>query len=379
MIQVSVSFVLLVGAGLLLASLQRIRAASPGFSEDGVLTTTVNLFAAGYDSTRAKVFAGELLDRVRAIPGVESAALAATPPFSPGAPYASGPIAVDGYAPARDEQPVADFNPVTPGYFGTLGIPLIRGRDFTRADDDTTAPVAIVSETMAATYWPTRDPIGTRLRARDRWMQVVGVVKDIKYESLLESPRPLFYVPMRQARSPVFAMHVKTRSGPATFAPALIGAMHSLDQNLAPYEVISLREQVARSTSTQRIAVTLLGVFSSLALLLAAIGLYGVMSYAVSQSTRELGLRLALGAEPRQVLRLVMACGLALTTLGIAFGVATALGTTRLLGDLLYHVSPRDPLAFASALVLMVVTAAVACVVPAWRAARTDLVRALRV
>ena len=378
MMQVSTSFVLLVGAGLLLASLQRMRATSPGFTEDGVVSTTVNLFAAGYDTARSKVFARDLLDHVRTIGGVESAALARTPPFSAAAPYASTPIAADGYDTAPNEQPVANANTVTPGYFATLGIPMLRGRDFTWADEDTTAPVAIVSETMAATYWPNRDPVGRRLEARGRWMHVVGVVKDIKYESLIKPPRPLFYMPMWQSSSVVFELHVKTRNGAATIAPALIGAIHSLDPNLGTYEVISMREQVARSTATQRIAVTFLGVFGGLALLLAAIGLYGVMSYAVSQSTRELGVRLALGAAPRQVLRLVIGRGLVLTALGIVIGVATAFGVTRLLGDLLYKVSPRDPVAFASALVLMLATAVAACLVPAWRAARTDLMRALR-
>jgi len=174
------------------------------------------------------------------------------------------------------------------------------------------------------------------------------------------------------------AIFVRTSQGPAALTPALVREIHALDANLAPYEVITLREQLDRSTSPQRVAVTLLTLFGMLAVLLAGIGLYGVMAYAVSQSRRELGLRMALGAAPMQVLRLVMTSGLAMTMIGIAVGAAAALGSTRLLGYMLYRVSPRDPIAFGAALVVMIFAAILACMLPAWRAARTDPVGALR-
>jgi ABC-type antimicrobial peptide transport system permease subunit len=221
--------------------------------------------------------------------------------------------------------------------------------------------------------------VGKRLEVRDRWTRVVGVVKDIKYESLLRPAAPIFYVPMRQAMSTSFILQARTRDGTATFRAAYERALHELDPNVVPYETVSMREQLARSLSTQRLASTLLAVFASVALALAALGLYGVMSYVVSQSTRELGLRMALGAQPRAVLALVLSRGLRLTGVGVVIGVGVALGTTRLLGDLLYKVDPRDPVVFACGLAIMVIATVIACVFPAWRAARTDLVRALRV
>jgi predicted permease len=379
MLQVAISFVLLVGAGLLMTSLQRLRSTNPGFVEDGLFVTRVNLLGAGYDTTRAKTFARDFVNQLQMVGGVASVALARATPFEPSGPFASAPIATDVYRPAPDEQPTANFNSVTPGYFATLGISLVRGRYFTGADADTTAPVSIVSESMAAEFWPNGNPVGARLEVRDRWTQVVGVVKDTKYESLLKPPRPLFYLPMTQAVSLSFGANVKTNRPAAELRPAIAGLLRRLDPNVAPYELLSMREQVERATSTQRIAETFLGVFAGLALLLAAIGLYGVMAYAVTQQRRELGLRMALGAEPYRVLRFVLSRGIALSTAGAAIGVAAAAGTTRLLGDLLYKEGPRDPVVFACALLVMLAAALAACLVPAWRAARTNLVEALRV
>jgi ABC-type antimicrobial peptide transport system permease subunit len=204
------------------------------------------------------------------------------------------------------------------------------------------------------------------------------VAKDSKYQSVRETPKAFFYVPRRQNFSVGAGLYVRTPLSPETMAAALAREMHALDANLAPYEVISLQEQVDRSTSPQQVAVTLVGIIGGLALLLAAIGLYGVMSYAVSQSTRELGLRMALGAGASSLLRLVMSRGLALTAGGVLLGAAAALGLTRLLGNLLYKVSPRDPLAFGSAFVVMTIASLAACLLPAWRATRTDPARALR-
>jgi ABC-type antimicrobial peptide transport system permease subunit len=215
-----------------------------------------------------------------------------------------------------------------------MGIPLVEGREFTRADNETAPLVAVVNEFMAAKYWRGRSPVGSRLQVKGRWMQVVGIAKLSKYRNLAEARKPFFYVAMR--------------------------------------------EQVDRTTAVQRVAVTMLGVFGGLALLLAAIGLYGVMSYTVSQRTRELGLRMALGASTSNLLGLVLSHGLALTAGGVVLGAAAALSLTRLMGSLLYNVSPRDPLAFGSALVVMAIAALSACLLPAWRAARTDPVRALR-
>jgi putative ABC transport system permease protein len=255
---------------------------------------------------------------------------------------------------------------------------LVSGREFTRADDEKAALVAVVNETMAAKYWRGRNPIGERVQVKGRWMQVVGVAKDSKYWSMRETPKPLFYVPLRQNFSVGAGLYIRTPLRPETMATTLAREVRELDPDLALYEVITLQEQVDRSTSPQLVAVTLVGVLGGLALLLAAIGLYGVMSYAVSQSARELGLRMALGADASNLLRMVMSRGLMLTAGGVILGAAVALGLTRLLGNLLYKVSPRDPLAFGSALVVITIASLAACFLPAWRATRVDPARALR-
>jgi len=374
--QVSLSFVLLVGAGLLLKSLGAIRNTSPGFTTHGVLTTSVDLTAAGYDTERARNFQDALTDRLQSLGGVQSVAFARVTPFSY-IGYSSAPIAVDGYVTAPDEDPTVDYDEVGAGYFATMGIPLVEGREFTRADKETAPLVAVVNEAMAAKYWRGRSPVGSRLQAKGRWMQVVGIARMSKYRNLAEARKPFFYVAMRQNINGL-NLNIRTSLSPEAVTKALVREIHALDANLAPGEVISMQEQVDRTTAVQRVAVTMLGVFAGLALLLAAIGLYGVMSYTVSQRTRELALRMALGAGTPNLLGLVLSQGLALTAGGVVLGAAAALSLTRLMGNLLYNVSPRDPLAFGSAFVVLAIAALAACFLPAFRAARTDPVRALR-
>lgn len=376
-VQVSLSFLLLVGAGLVLQSLQKIRGANPGFTIGGHVVASVSLSAAGYDEQRAKNFEEELLPRVQALPGVQSAAFARIPVFSY-VSYSAAPISVDGFVPPPDQQISASYNEISPGYFSTVGIPLRSGRDFMLTDDEKNAPVVIVNDEMVDRYWRGQDPVGQRLQVNGRWTRVVGVASLSRYRNFLESPQPFFYVPLRQNPSPLVAVHVRTDKPLRDIAAALEREIHALDSDLPLFRVITMREQVDRTTGSQRIAVSLLTVFGFLALLLSAVGLYGVMSYSVSQSTRELGLRMALGARASNLLRFVMSRGLVLTAIGLSLGLAVALGSTRLLGYLLYKVSPRDPLAFAAAVAVMVVTTCVACFLPAWRATKTDPVQALR-
>jgi len=308
---------------------------------------------------------------------VQAAAFARVTPLGYST-YSSTPIAVDGYQPSPDEQPSVDYNQVGPGYFATLGIPIISGRQFDRADDENAPMVAIVNRTMAARYWAGQDPIGRRLQVKGQWARVVGVASDSKYESVREAPKPFFYVPLRQDFVPAPVLNIRTTQSLPSIRAALIREVHTLDANLALYEMITLQEQVNRSTSPQLVAVTLVSLLGGLALLLAAVGLYGVMSYAVAQSTRELGLRMALGAGATNLLRLVMSRGLKLTATGILLGAASALATTRLLGLLLYNVSPHDPVVFGFALSVMMTIAMLACLLPAWKASRTDPARVLR-
>jgi len=376
-VQMTLSFVLLVGAGLLIQSMQAIRHANPGFSTQGVVTTSVDLFTAGYDPQRAKLFQDELIDRVQSLGGVESAAFSRQTPFTYRS-YSSAAIAVDGYDAPLDQQPSADYNEIGPGFLATMGIPLVSGREFTRADNETAPPVAIVDETMAAQFWRGLDPVGRRVQVKGTWMQIVGVARTAKYRNLLEAPKPFFYVPLRQNFSASAGLQIRTPQSTAALAPALVREIHALDANVAPGELITMREQVERTTASQRVAFTILVVFGGLALMLAAIGLYGVMASTVSQSTRELALRMALGAGASDLLQLVLSKGLLLTAGGVALGVVAALEATRLMGYLLYRVSPRDPLAFAWAVVVIAIASLTACLVPAWRATRTDPLRALR-
>jgi hypothetical protein len=249
-----------------------------------------------------------------------------------------------------------------------LGIPLVSGREFTRADDENAPLVAIVNQTMAARYWSGQDPIDRRLQVKGRWVRVIGVAADSKYESMRESPKPFFYVPLLQdfVRGP--ALYIRSAQPLQSISSALLREVHALDGNLALYETISVQEQVNRSTSPQLVAVTLVSILGGLALLLAAVGLYGVMSYAVAQSSRELGLRMALGAGVSSMFRRVISRGLRLTAAGILCGATAGLALTRLFERLLYNVTPRDPLAFGLALAVMTITSVAACLVPAWRA-----------
>src|SRR6266404_2999746 len=234
LVQVSLSFVLLAGTGLLLQSLQRMQNTSPGFLTNNVIVSVVDLFSAGYKLDRAKIFHTQLLDRVRALPGVESAALTRVMPFSYNPP-SSAPIEIDGYQSAPDEQPNAEYVQVSEDYLSTLGIPLVAGREFTKNDDENALPVAIINETMAAKYWPGKDPIGQRLKVKDKWMQIVGVAKTVNYETKLEAPRSFFYVPVRQNFFVGNALLIRTRETPGAITNALTREIHALDPTLAPY------------------------------------------------------------------------------------------------------------------------------------------------
>ena len=376
-VQVALSFVLIAGTGLLLRSLVQMQNSDPGFSTRNVVVSAADLLSAGYIPDRAKIFYDQLLERIRALPGVQSAALARVRPFSY-AVYSSAPLEIEGHQPPRNEQVAADYNQVGEGYFSAIGIPIVTGREFLRTDDENAPPVAIVNEIMAAKYWPEKNAIGQRLKVKDKWMEIVGVAKNANYRTKLETPMSFFYVPVRQNFFVQNGFIIRTDQTATAIMNALARELHALDPNLAPLDTISLQEQVDRMSYTQRLAVSLLAIFGGMALFLAAIGLYAVMSYSVSQSSRELGLRMALGAGAGDLLRLVISRGIQLTAAGVVIGAIAALTLTRLMGNLLYKVSPRDPIAFGLALIVMLSVSSIACFLPAWRATRIDPVRALR-
>ena len=374
--QVALSFVLLVGTGLLMRSLRAVQETSPGFSTANVLATSIDFAGAGYNKERTRSFQDLIVQRLQSMAGVQAAAFTGLAPFTVRS-YQSASIAVEGYEAPPDRQITVDYVGVGPSYFAAMGIPLMEGREFTRADNDSAPPMAVINELMASQYWKGVDPVGRRFQAKGQWLQVVGVAKMSKYRNLTEIPRPFYYTPLLQTGGGS-GLQVRTALPPETLTKALRREIQQLDSNLVLGEVITMREQVDRTTGVQKLATTLLAVFGGLALLLAAIGLYGVMSYTVSQRSRELALRMALGADTADLLRRVLKQGLTLTALGILAGVAAALAFTRLLGNLLYRTSPRDPVAFGVACGVMMAATLAACMVPAWRASRTDPVRALR-
>lgn len=374
--QVALSFVLLTGTALLVRSVRQIQAASPGFDSRNLLTSWFDFVNAGYDVPRSLNFEDELADRLRQAPGVQSVAFSTVRPFTYEG-YPTAPIAIEGYVPQRDEQPTADYNPISPGYLATMGIPVVSGREFTRADNETAPLVAVVDETMAQQFWHSHDPVDKRFQMKGRWVRVVGMAKTSKYRNLVEPKKSFFYVPLRQSGRGE-TLFVRAALPVDTVFRLLSREIRSLDANLAPGELLPMRQQVDRITWTQGAAMKLLGIFGGLALLLCAVGLYGVMSYSVLQGSRELGLRMALGARGVDLLRIVMSEGMLLMAAGTAVGALAALSLTRLLGDLLYRTSPLDPLAFTIAFAMIALLSLAACLVPAYRASQTDPVRALR-
>jgi predicted permease len=353
------------------------RTTIPGFDADRVLVTSIDLAAADYDLGRANVFKDRLIERINSLPGVEASAFVGGPPFS----YAGGgaaAVAVDGYEVQPGEAPTVEYTQIGPAYLRTLGIPLVTGREFTRDDNETSELVAIVNEPMAARYWRGRDPVGSRLLVAGRPMRVVGIAKLSKSRDLMEPARPFFYVPLRQTSARGQTLMIRTTLAPSVMTTALAKEVRALDGSLTPDLLMTMREQIGRMNQSTTMAVRLLTAFGAVALILAAIGLYGVMSFNVTQNARELALRLALGADPSTLLRRVLGSGMLLTASGMACGAVAALGLTRLLGTLLFDVNPRDPVTFAMAFVAMSVASAAACLVPAVRATRTDPVQVLR-
>ena len=378
LVQVALSFVLLVGAVLLVESVRNIRTADPGFSTENLLTTSLDLASANYGLPRAKAFQEALVDRLQAISGVESASFSDAQPFSY-AVFPTAAIAVEGYQPGKDEQLRAEYNMVGPEYLRTIGIPVMRGREFSRADNESSPLVAVVNQKMVTQYWRGQDPVGRRFQMDGKWVQVVGIARQAKYDALAEPAKPFFYVPLRQNPANNATLNIRTLMAPAVMESQLVHEIHALDGNLAPGEIITMRTRVNRiALASQQFGVALLGIFGVLAVLLAAVGLYGIMSYAVSQKTRELGMRMALGATTADVLRLVLSRGFALVATGVLVGAGITLGLTRLIATLLYKVSPRDPVAFGSAVLVMSFTALLALWLPAQRAARIDPARAVR-
>ena len=381
--QLALSLVLLVGAGLLLRSFQNLMTVDLGFRPENVLVGRVSLpYEANQEPAKGRAFYGQLLERVRGLPGVRTAGLTTNAPFSVGG---NGQIfMIKGREPAPGQPNlVAAIRTVTPGYFAAVGTPLLRGRVIDETDTATGPQVAVVDETLARRFWPDANAVGAQVRLGDAsstnpWLTVVGVVASVKHGDVAEDPLRYVYLPLSQGSAWSMDVVLRASSDPAALTGAMRREVQALDPTLPVYEVHTLEQAVARSLGTQRLTNRLLLAFAVTALLLAAVGIYGVMALGVSHRVNEFGIRLALGATPARVLGLVLGQGMRLVLLGLALGLAGAAGLTRFLGSLLFHVEPLDPVTFGAVALLLVAVACGACYLPARRATATDPLRALR-
>jgi predicted permease len=379
--QVAVSLVLLICAGLFIRSLQQVHTVDPGFETERMLTVSLDLEPVGYDRVRGNLFYRQLLDQVESLPGVQSASLAESIPLTFSRTTFS--VAVEGYDSADGDYPGIDNNTIGPRYFETMGIPVVAGREFNRQDNESAARVVIVNETMARRFWPDQSPLGRRLRfpgggdTFGPYHEIVGVVKDSKYGTLGEGSQSFFYLSSLQNYSRHAVLHIRTSGEPTLLRSGVGDSILSLNGALL-VEVVTMRENLATAFLPARVGAALLGLFGVLGLSLAVVGIYGVISYAVSQRTGEIGLRMALGARPRDILRLVIGRAMKLTMIGIGVGAAVSLMLTRLLRSLLVGVSPTDPLTFITLIVLFGLIALMACYIPARRATKVDPMVALR-
>jgi predicted permease len=382
--EVAISLTLLVGAGLLIRSFLRLQEVDSGFRPEGVLTMRLSLPDKYAKAEQTRTFFRELLERVRRLPGVDAAGAVTGLPLS-GSGW-SGTATVDTQAVSeQDRSPEADQRPVTPGYFEAMGITLIRGRFFDQRDNETTAPVAIVDETMARTYWPNEDAIGKRIKGGDAgspspWFSIVGVVRHVRYRTLESPSRTEFYWPLAQTPFPLTSMSlaIHTQADPYSLAAAVQQQVQSIDPDQPIYRIRTMNELVSESSARRRLSMLLLVTFAGVALLLAAVGIYGVMSYSVAQRVHEIGIRMALGARSTEIVRLVLGQSMWMTLAGVGAGVVGSLAVTTFLSTLLFNVRATDPTTFVLVAVILTAVALFASFLPAFRATRVDPVRALR-
>ncbi len=380
--QIAGSLVLLVVAGLFVRSLANAQGIQLGFRPDGVMNFFMNPQEVGYDETRTASFYRDVLLRVRSLPGVESASLAYSMPL--GYYNVAQRLETEGQQIVPDEDlPVADYNLVDASYQRTMGLQLLRGRWISQTDDDGKRPVAVVNESLARRLWAGEDPLGKRLRFSDGpgpWLEVIGVTTDGKYGSVLEQPRPFLYVPQSLEYRSLHVLHVRTAGEPQRIAPLVTEAVRQLGPEVPVFDVSSMREAVSGGNGffLLRIAAACAAALGLLGMVLAVVGLYGVVAYSVGQRTQEIGIRMALGAERRKILAMVVGHGLWLVTTGSVSGVVLALGLARLVGSLLFDVTPHDPLTYGAVGGLLALVGTAACYLPARRATLVDPAVALR-
>jgi predicted permease len=376
--QVALSLLLLVCAALFTRSLTRAQQMDPGFSTRAALVASLDVLPNGYSPARGIVFYQQLLQRLNDVPGVATASVATILPLD----ISSGSdmqVAIEGYTPRQGEELHVYYNRVGPLYFDTMGISIVQGRAIDARDVDGRERVAVINETMARRYWAGRDPVGGLVEFGNGPTRIVGVARDGKYSRYNEPAKNYMYLPAFQYYRPDVALIVKAADGdPASLLPAVQREIRALDANLPLFDVRTLDEHLQFSLFIPRMASQLLGLFGALSLLLATVGLYSVIAFSAAQRRREIGIRMALGADRRDVLRLVVGQGLVIITAGIALGLGLALAASRLLAEQLPGVSSSDPISYGATAALLALVALVACLLPARQAASLDPLLALR-
>jgi putative ABC transport system permease protein len=379
--QVAAAILLLIGASLLVRSFVRLASVDPGFKPDNAISLLMAVPRAKYDTDpKIAAYTHRLVDRVKALPGVEAAGTVNRLPLGSGA-IQTGGLQLEGSVLPDEIIPSTDWRNTTPDYFRAVGIPLIAGRFYSDSDTDTSPRVGLIDERLARLAYPNGSPIGKRFRiplAGEPWGTIIGVVGHIRHDGLDVDPRPQVYWPQTQRTQDRLALVVRTKQDPAAMTTAIVAAIREVDGDQAVYDVQTMTEVVAQSLSHRWLNMMLLTLFAGVSLLLATIGIYGVIAYTASQRQREFGVRIALGAERRDIVRLVVGQGARLAAIGGIIGVAAALLVARVLEGLLYEIGTRDALSFAGATTLLLAIAIVASYVPARRASRSDPIQALR-
>jgi len=377
--QVSVSLVLLVGAGLFVRSLRNAQSIDPGFEMDHLLTMKLDTTVVGLEADKALAFYQSVMDQTRNVSGVRSVTMASSGPLE----VVSGlrPVYVEGYSASAGEDMNYSFNIVAPDYFQTMGIPLVQGREFTEADTSKAPNVVIINETMARTFWPNESPIGKRISDNGQpgpYRVVVGVARESKYLTLGEAPRPYYYIPLQQDFFPSARLHVRTVGDPQSMVNTVRAIVRGADATVPISNVQTGGEHLGLALLVPRIGAMLLGPAGLVALVLGIIGLYGVMSYSVARRTKEIGIRMALGAQEVDVLRMVMKEGMGLVGIGLLLGLTVAFVITRVLTSFLYGISATDPLTFVAVSLILIAVALVSIFIPARKALKVQPNIALR-
>jgi len=378
-VEVAAALILLVGAGLLGESFVRLRRVNPGFDSSNVLTMQLSLPQAKYrEPAQQAAFIQQVLQRAEALPGVRAAGMVVGLPL--GGNVASRYFQIEGRPPRPTGEGLnTNFNLASPDYFRALGIPVKSGRFFDHRDAEGTPEVVVINETMARRFWPDEDPLGKRLRiAENPWRTVVGVVGDVKNNGLSAETKPEMFYPLAQSPLPFMTLVVRSDTDATALASAVQREVREVDKEQPVYDVKTMEQRVAESVSSQRLTTLLVSLFAALAITLAGIGIYGVISYSVTQRTHEIGVRVALGARGADVLRLVVGQGMKLVLIGVGLGLAGALALTRLVSSFFFGVSAADPLVYAGVSLLLLAVALAACLIPARRAMKVDPMVALR-